>query len=85
MSHPDSPDALTAMIRSFMANVRRYVAQDGPDQPLDRVLAATCAGIAAVMLAWPRGHKIPRFIALIITVAQHAWARRSWLDPEELL
>lgn len=74
----ESADGLTEFLRAFMAAVRRHAAKDGADDPVDRVLAAATVGIAAVMLAWPNGRKVPKFASLVLSIGRQIWARRSW-------
>lgn len=82
MTFEEGADSLTRMLREFMAAMRRHAAQDGPDDPVDRILAAATIAIAAIMLAWPNGRKLPRIATLLITLGRHIWSRRAWwIEP----
>lgn len=78
MSIPEANEALTAMLRSFMASVRKIVMSDGPaPDPVDRVLAAATLVAGAMALAWPQGKKLPQLFSGIATIGRHLWARRT--------
>jgi hypothetical protein len=78
MSFTDSAEGLTAMMRDFMAAVRRHATLDGPEDSVDRILAVATILITAVMVAWPDGRKLPRIAAVALNLGRQIWARRSW-------
>lgn len=81
-SFDEGADNLTQMLRQFLAAVRKHAAKDGADDPVERILAAATIGIAAVMVAWPNGRKLPKFAALLVNIGRQVWARRSWwIEP----
>lgn len=84
MTLPDSAENLTTMLRGFMGAVRKHAAEDGPDDPVDRVLAAATLLISAGVIAWPSGRKLPRFAVAMLGLGRHIWGRRSWWLPDTI-
>jgi hypothetical protein len=79
MTIPERNEALTTLVRQFVAMVRRLLAADGPEvDAVDRVLAAATIAAGALAVAWPRGHKLPRFITGALRIVHQVWQRRAW-------
>lgn len=72
-------DDLSNMLGSFMHRLRRYLEQGGPDDVIDRILAAVTVGAAALMILWSPNRKVPGFVGIARAVISQIWGRRHWL------
>lgn len=73
-----SDDVLAELMNSFMQRLRAYLRSGGPEDIIDRVLAATTIGAAAVMILWSPNRKVPGFIGIILAMTKQVWDRRKW-------
>jgi len=80
MTRPTSSEALTDLIRDFMAGLRNHftkVASDtDPDLLVDRVFAAVAAIGGALMALLPFGKRRDRAADALLAAAVRFWNRR---------
>lgn len=71
-------DHLSDLLSSFMTRLRAYLENGGPDDVIDRILAAGTVAAAALMILWSPKRK-PGLIGIVLAVGQQIWRRRQWL------
>lgn len=82
MTPPQVNPALTELVQTFVAMVRKIVASDGPGpSSTDRILAAITMALGAVVLGWPKGRKLPLWLGRLVGIGHQVWLRRHWFVP----
>lgn len=70
---------LNDLLKSFMSRLRRYLDAGGPEDVIDRILAAGTVAAAAFMILWSPNRKTPGVMGVVVAVGRQLWHRRMWL------
>lgn len=69
---------LTDLLGSFMRRLRAYLDAGGPEDVIDRILAAGTVAAAAVLILWSPHRKSAGVFGVIAAIGRQLWSRRVW-------
>ena len=67
-------EAVNRLLTHFMQTLRSYLTEGGDPEPVDKWIAAGIAGVAAVLMVWPRDRKMPWLVDLLIKISKRVWS-----------
>ena len=71
-------DDLTDLLGSFMDRLRAYLVNGGPDDVIDRIIAAGTVAAAALMILWSPNRKAKGLFGVIGAIGRQIWSHRRW-------
>lgn len=77
-------EELNDLLGSFMRRLRQYLDAGGPDEVIDRILAAGTVAAAAFMILWSPKRGRGGLVGIVMAMGAQIWQRRAWLGVPDV-